>query len=71
MIGKVKAGENKLSTEAKPAAASAALNRGRIYVLLAGLLWSLAGVFIKSLELHPPTIVFYRCSSYFTFQGIL
>jgi len=34
-----------LSTEARPAAASAALNRGRIYVLLAGLLWSLAGVF--------------------------
>ena len=60
MIEKVKAGENKLSTEAKPAAASAAPNRGRIYVLLAGLLWSLAGVFIKSLELHPLTIVFYR-----------
>jgi len=49
-----------LSTEAKPAAAEAAVNRARLYVLLAGLLWSLAGVFIKSLELHPLTIVFYR-----------
>ena len=49
-----------MSTEAKPAAAEAAVNRARLYVLLAGLLWSLAGVFIKSLELHPLTIVFYR-----------
>jgi drug/metabolite transporter (DMT)-like permease len=36
------------------------LNRGRLLVLLTGILWSLAGVFIKSLELHPLTIVFYR-----------
>lgn len=35
-------------------------NRGRLFILLAGILWSLAGVFIKSLELHPLTIVFYR-----------
>jgi len=33
---------------------------GRLYVLIAGLLWSLAGVFIKSLEVQPLTIVFYR-----------
>ncbi len=33
---------------------------GRLLVLLAGILWSLAGVFIKSLDLHPLTIVFYR-----------
>ncbi len=36
------------------------LNQGRLCVLLTGILWSLAGVFIKSLELHPLTIVFYR-----------
>lgn len=36
------------------------LNRGRLFVLLTGILWSLAGVFIKSLELHPLSIVFYR-----------
>jgi len=36
------------------------LGRGRRFVLLAALLWSLAGVFIKLLDLHPLTIVFYR-----------
>ncbi len=35
-------------------------NRGRGFILLAGLLWSLAGVFIKFLWLPPLTIVFYR-----------
>lgn len=35
-------------------------SRGRWLIILSGLLWSLAGVFIKSLELHPLTIVFYR-----------
>lgn len=35
-------------------------NPGRLFVLLAGILWSLAGVFAKSLDLHPLTIVFYR-----------
>ncbi len=39
---------------------NAGLNRGRVFVLLTGILWSLAGVFIKFLELHPLTIVFYR-----------
>ncbi len=39
---------------------NAGLNRGRLFVLLTGVLWSLAGVFIKSLDLHPLTIVFYR-----------
>ncbi|MGH7773115.1 MAG: DMT family transporter [Candidatus Binatia bacterium] len=39
---------------------NASLNRGRLFVLLTGVLWSLAGVFIKSLDLHPLTIVFYR-----------
>jgi drug/metabolite transporter (DMT)-like permease len=33
---------------------------GRFLVFGAGILWSLAGVFIKSLELHPLTINFYR-----------
>lgn len=33
---------------------------GRLLVFLAGVLWSLAGVFIKFLDLHPLTIVFYR-----------
>lgn len=36
------------------------LIRGRLLVFLAAILWSLAGVFIKSLELHPLAIVFYR-----------
>src|SRR4030095_10674344 len=34
--------------------------RGRWLILSAALLWSLAGVFIKFLDLHPLTIVFYR-----------
>ncbi|MGH7843575.1 MAG: DMT family transporter [Candidatus Binatia bacterium] len=34
--------------------------RARLLVLSAGCLWSLGGVFIKLLELHPLTIVFYR-----------
>jgi DME family drug/metabolite transporter len=33
---------------------------GRLCALAAGVLWSLAGVFIKSLDLHPVTLVFYR-----------
>ncbi|MBI2360273.1 MAG: DMT family transporter, partial [Deltaproteobacteria bacterium] len=33
---------------------------GRVLVVVAGILWSLAGVFIKLLALHPLTIVFYR-----------
>jgi drug/metabolite transporter (DMT)-like permease len=36
------------------------LDRGRFLIFLAALLWSLAGVFIKLLESHPLTIVFYR-----------
>jgi drug/metabolite transporter (DMT)-like permease len=36
------------------------LDRGRLAIFLAALLWSLAGVFIKFLEIHPLTIVFYR-----------
>ena len=36
------------------------VDRGRRFVLLAAFLWSLAGVFIKLLDLHPLTIVFYR-----------
>ena len=36
------------------------INQGRIFILLAGLLWSLAGIFIKSLELPAVVIVFYR-----------
>ena len=36
------------------------VDRGRYFVFLAALLWSLGGVFIKFLDLHPLTIVFYR-----------
>ena len=36
------------------------VDRGRRFVFLAALLWSLGGVFIKFLDLHPLTIVFYR-----------
>ena len=36
------------------------VNRCRLFALLAGLCWSLAGVFIKSLALHPLVIAFYR-----------
>ena len=36
------------------------VDRGRSFVFLAALLWSLGGVFIKFLDLHPLTIVFYR-----------
>ncbi|OGP30921.1 MAG: hypothetical protein A2038_00725 [Deltaproteobacteria bacterium GWA2_57_13] len=41
-------------------AAGSLTNRGRLLVLFSGILWSLAGVFIKLLELHPLAIVFYR-----------
>src|SRR3954470_17557395 len=34
--------------------------RARLFILAAAVLWSLAGVFIKSLALAPLTIVFYR-----------
>lgn len=34
--------------------------RGRLFILLAAILWSLAGVFIKFLDLHPLAIVLYR-----------
>ena len=37
-----------------------AIDRGRWLILSAALLWSLAGVFIKFLDLYPLTIVFYR-----------
>jgi drug/metabolite transporter (DMT)-like permease len=36
------------------------IERGRWLILAAAFLWSLAGVFIKYLDLHPLTIVFYR-----------
>ncbi len=41
------------------------IGRGRLLILAAALLWSLAGVFIKSLDVPPLTIVFYR--SFFAF----
>src|SRR5262245_22325221 len=34
--------------------------RGRLLILSAAVLWSLAGVFIRFLDVHPLTIVFYR-----------
>lgn len=36
------------------------VSRGRWFILFAAVLWSLAGVFIKFLELHPLAIVMYR-----------
>ena len=36
------------------------VERGRLLILSAAALWSLAGVFIKFLDVHPLTIVFYR-----------
>ena len=39
--------------------------RGRLLIMAAALLWSLAGVFIKFLDVPPLTIVFYR--SFFAF----
>ena len=36
------------------------IGRGRLLILAAALLWSLAGVFIKFLDVPPLTIVFYR-----------
>ncbi|HZD41599.1 MAG TPA: EamA family transporter, partial [Terriglobales bacterium] len=45
-------------------------HRGRLLLLLTAALWSLAGVFIKFLSLHPLTIVFYRslfASAFFLF----
>jgi drug/metabolite transporter (DMT)-like permease len=41
------------------------VGRGRLFILSAALLWSLAGVFIKFLDVPPLTIVFYR--SFFAF----
>jgi len=49
-----------MSIVEEPHAANQELSRGRLFILVSALLWSLAGVFIKSLELHPLTIVFYR-----------
>lgn len=46
------------------------LRRARLALLLAAVLWSLAGIFIKFLSLPPLTIVFYRslfASLFFTF----
>lgn len=36
------------------------IERGRLCILAAAVLWSLAGVFIKFLAMHPVAIVFYR-----------
>lgn len=46
-------------------AAQSSITRGRLLILSAALLWSLAGVFIKFLDVPPLTIVFYR--SFFAF----
>ena len=40
--------------------ADSVFKRGRLLILLAAVLWSLAGVFIKSLDLPPMVITFYR-----------
>ena len=39
---------------------TADVGRGRLFILLSAFLWSLAGVFIKFLDVHPLVIVFYR-----------
>ncbi len=39
---------------------SSTFNRGRLLILFTGVLWSLGGVFIKSLDLPPVVIAFYR-----------
>src|SRR5439155_18026850 len=54
----------------KSCSGNADLNRGRILLLTAAALWSLAGIFIKFLSLPPLTIVFYRsffASLFFSF----
>ena len=43
-----------------PSLSRRASDHGRLLILAAALLWSLAGVFIKFLDLPPLTIVFYR-----------
>jgi drug/metabolite transporter (DMT)-like permease len=48
-----------MSIETK-SSAEADVGRGRLLVLATAILWSLAGIFIKSLDLHPLAIVFYR-----------
>jgi drug/metabolite transporter, DME family len=48
-----------MSTEEQGSTNSDA-SRGRLLILATAILWSLAGIFIKSLDLHPLTIVFYR-----------
>jgi len=45
---------------AKSASDQPGVRRGHLLILSAALLWSLAGVFIKFLDLPPLTIVFYR-----------
>ena len=47
------------STAANPPAPFG-IEPGRLVILAAAILWSLAGVFIKFLDLHPLVIVFYR-----------
>jgi len=49
-----------MSKGAEDIPADAGAGRGRILILVTAVLWSLAGIFIKSLDLHPLTIVFYR-----------
>jgi drug/metabolite transporter (DMT)-like permease len=43
-----------------PSLSRSAVDRGRLLVLASALLWSLAGVFIKVLDVPPLTIVLYR-----------
>jgi drug/metabolite transporter (DMT)-like permease len=49
-----------MSSVDKHVVAKSILSRGRLLILLAAVLWSFAGVFIKSLELPPMVITFYR-----------
>ena len=49
-----------MSSVAEYGSAKSVLSRGRLLILLTAVLWSFAGVFIKSLDLHPMVITFYR-----------
>jgi drug/metabolite transporter (DMT)-like permease len=62
---------NSIAAAAEPESpVGLATRRARLALLLAAVLWSLAGVFIKFLSLNPLTIVFYRsffASLFFSF----
>ena len=50
----------KMTAIAPPLPSLFGIERGRLLILAAAILWSLAGVFIKFLDIHPLAIVVYR-----------